>query len=158
MIWCYVFPSIGSSGATSRFLHHTWLLTQQPRRYTPTVCRFIWCPPCHLAVEDLLTQLLRCYTPTVRRFIQCWRTPRQNLTVHIFVSVGWTADLPSIHPVLKLQSWRVFVLIQTKHQIDRRCPHSGRWIIRCYCLRCSSSPINPTQLGNGLSVHPSVSS
>jgi hypothetical protein len=62
------------------------------------------------------------------------RTPRQNLTVRIFETVGWTAAPPSVHPVLKLQSWRVSVLIQTKRRIDRRCPHSDRRIVRCYYL------------------------
>jgi hypothetical protein len=97
--------------------------------------RFIRCPPPrHLAVEDLLTQLLWCYIPTVRRIIWCWRTPRQNLTVRIFETVGWTAAPLSIHPVLKLQSWCVSFLIQTKHWIDQRCPHSDRRITRCYYL------------------------
>jgi hypothetical protein len=58
--------------------------------------------------------------------------------------------------VLKASSWRVSVLIQTERQIDRRCPHSDRQIIRCYCLRCSSSATRPTQLNNGPSVHPTV--
>jgi hypothetical protein len=58
--------------------------------------------------------------------------------------------------VLKALSWRVSVLIQTERQIDRRCPHSGRWIIRCYCLRCSSSTTRPTLLEIGPSVHPTV--
>jgi hypothetical protein len=58
--------------------------------------------------------------------------------------------------VLKASSWRVSVLIQTKRRIDRRCPHSDRQIIRCYCLRCSSSATRPTLLENGLSVHPTV--
>jgi hypothetical protein len=91
-------------------------------------------PPRHLVVEDLLTQLLRRYTLTVRRIIRCWRTPRQNLTIRIFETVGSTAAPPSVHPVLKLQSWCVFVLIQTKRWIDRRCPYLDRQIIRCYCL------------------------
>jgi hypothetical protein len=50
----------------------------------------------------------------------------------------------------------VSVLIQIERQIDRRCPHSDRRIIRCYCLRCSSSAIHPTHLQNGPSVHPTV--
>jgi hypothetical protein len=58
--------------------------------------------------------------------------------------------------VLKALSWRVSVLIQTERQIDRRCPHSDRRIIRCYCLRCSSSATRPTLLEIGLSVHPTV--
>jgi hypothetical protein len=56
--------------------------------------------------------------------------------------------------VLKTSSWRVSVLIQTERRIDRRCPHSDRRIIRCYCLRCSSSATRPTLLKDGPSVHP----
>jgi hypothetical protein len=41
-------------------------------------------------------------------------------------------------------------------RIDRRCPHSDRRIIRCYCLRCSSSAIHPAHLQNGPSVHPTM--
>jgi hypothetical protein len=63
----------------------------------------------------------------------------------------------SVHSVLNLQSWRVSVLIQTKRRIDRRCPHSDRQIIRCYCLRSSSSAIHPAHLETGSSVHPTVS-
>jgi hypothetical protein len=44
-----------------------------------------------------------------------------------------------VHPALKGSSWRVYVWIQTKRRIDRRCPHLDCRIIRCYCLRCSSS-------------------
>jgi hypothetical protein len=58
--------------------------------------------------------------------------------------------------VLKASSWRVSVLIQTKRRIDRRCPLSDRRIIRCYCLRCSSSATHPTLLKSGPSVHPTV--
>jgi hypothetical protein len=109
--------------------------------YAFSRCWFIWCPSHNLAVEDLLTQLLWRYTPMMRWIIQCWRTPRQNLTVRIFVTVGWTAAPPSVHSVLKLQSWRVSVLIQMKRQIDRQCPHSDRRIIQCYYLRSSSSAL-----------------
>jgi hypothetical protein len=58
--------------------------------------------------------------------------------------------------VLKTSSWRVSVLIQTERRIGRRYPHSDRRIIRCYCLRCSSSAIHPAHLQNGPSVHPTV--
>jgi hypothetical protein len=119
--------------------------------------RFIRCPPRHLAVEDLLTQLLRRYTPMVHQIIRCWRTPRQNLTVSIFESVRWTVALPSVHLVLKLQSWRVYVWIQIERRIDWRCPLSDRRMIRCYCLRCSSSAIHPTHLEYRPSDHPMVS-
>jgi hypothetical protein len=53
-------------------------------------------------------------------------------------------------------SWRVSVWIQTERRIDRRCPHSDRRIIRCYCLPCSSSATRPTLLKDGPSVHPTV--
>jgi hypothetical protein len=62
----------------------------------------------------------------------------------------------SDHPVLKTSSWRISVLIPTERRIDRQCPRSDRRIIRCYCLRCSSSATLPTLLGNALSVHPMV--
>jgi hypothetical protein len=58
--------------------------------------------------------------------------------------------------VLKTSSWRVSILIQTERQIDRRCPHSDRQIIRCYCLRCSSSATRLTLLEIGPLVHPTV--
>jgi hypothetical protein len=96
--------------------------------------RFIRCPPRHLAIEDLLTQLLRRYTITMHQIIRCWRTPHQSLTVSIFETVGWTAAPPLVHLVLKIKSWRIPVLIQTKRRIDRRCPNSECWIIRCYYL------------------------
>jgi hypothetical protein len=68
----------------------------------------------------------------------------------------YTSFMASVHPVLKVSSWRVSVLIQTKHRIDRRCPHSDRRIIRCYCLRCSSSASYPTHLEYRPSDHPTV--
>jgi hypothetical protein len=115
---CYPFQGVGSSGP----------------------------PPTSLSRWGSLTELLWHYAPTHRRIIWCWRTLRQNLTICIFKSVGWTAAPPSVHPVLKLQSWRVSILIQMKRRIDRRCPHSGRQIIRCYYLCCSSSAIHPAHL------------
>jgi hypothetical protein len=60
------------------------------------------------------------------------------------------------HPVLKASSWRVSVLIQTERRIDGWCPHSDCRILRCYCLRCSSSATRPTLLKTGPSVHPMV--
>jgi hypothetical protein len=50
----------------------------------------------------------------------------------------------------------VSILIQTKRPIDRRCPHSDCRIIRCYCLRCSSSATRLTHLEIGPSVYPTV--
>jgi hypothetical protein len=127
---CYDFSCIGSSGA----LHVTWPL------------KICW-HNCSDAIHQ-----------AVRRIIRCWRTLRQNFIVCIFKSVGWTAAPPSVHPVLKLQSWRVSVLIQMKRRIDRRCPHSDRRIIRCYYLRCSSSTIHPAHLETWPSDHQMVSS
>jgi hypothetical protein len=66
------------------------------------------------------------------------------------------SDRPTLHLVLKALSWRVSILIQTERQIDRRCPHSDRRIIRCYCIRCSSSTTRPTLVESGLWVHPMV--
>jgi hypothetical protein len=80
----------------------------------------------------------------------------KNLTVSIFETVRWTAAPPSVHPMLKLQSWRISVLIQMKRRIDRRCPHLVDRIIRCYCLRCSFSATHPTHLETGPSDHPMV--
>jgi hypothetical protein len=60
--------------------------------------------------------------------------------------------MASVHPVLKASSWRISVLIQTERQIDRRCPLSDRRIIRCYCLRYSSSEIHPTHLEIGCRI------
>jgi hypothetical protein len=62
----------------------------------------------------------------------------------------------SVHPVLKASSWRVSVLIQTEHRIDRRYPLSDYGIIWCYCLRFFFSATHPTLLENRPSVHPTV--
>jgi hypothetical protein len=113
-------------------------------------------PPTSHSRWGSLIQLLRRYAPTVRRIIRCWRTLRQTLTVCIFKSVEWTAASSSVHPVLKLQSRRVSVLIQMKRRIDRLCPHSDRRIIRRYCLLFFFSATRPTLLENGPSVHPTV--
>jgi hypothetical protein len=132
MKWCYAFP---------------WR-------------RFIRCPPRHLAVEDLLTQLLRHYTSAVRWIIRCWRLLTQGGTVCFKYNrqIDWRFPLTKalVHPVLKTSSWCVSVLIQTERQIDRRCPHLDRRIIRCYYLCCSSSARRPTLLENGPSVHSTV--
>jgi hypothetical protein len=56
--------------------------------------RFIRCPPCHLAVEDLLTQLLRRYTPMVRQIIQCWRPYSAAKTS--MVASTWPTDRPTL--------------------------------------------------------------
>jgi hypothetical protein len=113
-------------------------------------------PPTSHSRWGSLTQLLWRYAPMVHQMIRCWRTLHQTLTVCIFKSVGWTSASPLVHPVLKLQSWRVSVLIQMKRRIDRRCSHSDRRIIRCYCLRFFFSATRPTLLESGPSVHPTV--
>jgi hypothetical protein len=110
--------------------------------------RFIRCPPRHLAVEDLLTQLL----PIHRRYVES--SGAEGILAKTLL---YASSRLSVHPVLNLQSWRVSVLIQTKRRIDRQCPHSDRQIIRCYCIRCSSSAIHPAHLETGSSVHPTVS-
>jgi hypothetical protein len=88
--------------------------------------------------------------------IRCWRTPRQNLTVIFFETVGWTASPLSVHPVLLLLSWRVSVLFKLDHQIDRRFPPMDRRFIRRFCLHGFSSAIHPTQLKYGPSDHLTV--
>jgi hypothetical protein len=50
------------------------------------------------------------------------------------------------------------ILFKHDHRIDRRFPPMDRPFIRRCCLHISSSPIHPTQLGMGPSVHPTVSS
>jgi hypothetical protein len=128
---CYLFQGVGSSDA----------------------------PPTSHSRWDSLTQLLRRYTPTVRRFIRCWRPRGQVVSVSFHarrIDRRFTLTKASDHPVLKASSWRVFVLIQTECRIDRRCPHSDRRIIWCYCLRCSSSATHPTLLKDGPSVHLTV--
>jgi hypothetical protein len=125
-----LFRGVGSSSATIHCLHRTWPFTQLLRRYAPTHCRII----------------------------RCWRPRDQNLSGSFHAAVGWTATDSSVHPVLKASSWRVSVLFKHDHRIDRWfTPMDRRFIRRC-CLHRSSSPIHPTQLGNRLSVHPTVSS
>jgi hypothetical protein len=75
------------------------------------------------------------------------------------LTVRWTdAYFPgaSVHPVLKSLSRRVSILIQTRRQIDRRCPLSDCRIIWCYCLLFFFSATRPMLLENGPSVHPTV--
>jgi hypothetical protein len=126
MIRRYVFLGDGSFGATRRCLHCTWPLTQ----------------------------LFQRNAPMHRRFIRCWRPRCQNVSVSFHVTVGWTAADLSVHPVLKTSYWRVSVLFKHDHRIDQRFPPMDRQFIRRCCLLGSSSPIHPTQLGKGPSVHP----
>jgi hypothetical protein len=105
-------------------------------------------PPPH-SYWGSVTQLLRRHAPTVRRIIRCWR-PRVQVA-------SFASTRPSDRPTLHLDqgvrssgaegfSWRISVWIQTERRIDRWYPHSYRWTIRCYCLRCSSSATRPTLL------------
>jgi hypothetical protein len=128
MIRSYVFPSVGSSGATSCCLHRTWPLTQ----------------------------LFRCYAPTHCRIIRCWRPHGQNLSGSFHATVGWTAVDPSVHPVLLHESWRVSVLFELDHRIDRWFLPMDRRFIRRYCLLFLFSATRPMLLENGPSVHPMV--
>jgi hypothetical protein len=113
-----------------------WLTASEKVRVGWTDAIFFKAPvhpmplPCHLAVEILWHN---CSDVMLRRCVGSSGAERllQNLTVRIFKSVGWTTAPPSVHPVLELQSWRISVSIQMKRQIDRRCPHSDRQIIRC---------------------------
>jgi hypothetical protein len=117
-------------------------------------------PSTSLAVAALLIQLLRRYTLTVRWIIWCWSLLTQGCTVCFKYNHRIDRRFPLIktlvHPVLKGFSWHVSVFIQTRHQIDRWCPHSDCRIIRCYCLRFFFSATHPTLLENGLSVHLTV--
>jgi hypothetical protein len=129
MIRHYAFPSVGSSR----------------------------CPPPHMTADTISLML---YTdgvsdhPVLKDFSPkrlCWflrdcRMDRRFL---------WPKA--SVHLVLKSLSWRVSVLIQTKHLIDRQCPQLDSRIIRCYCLLCFSSAIHPMHLEYGPPDHPMVS-
>jgi hypothetical protein len=127
---CYPFQGVSSSGAPSTS-HSCW---------------------------GSLTELLRRYAPMHRRIIRCWRPSGQFLTVSFHMTTGWTAADPSVHPVLMCWSWRVSVLFNLDHWIDRRFPPMDRRFIRRCCLRGFSSPIHSMQLGMGPSVYPTVSS
>jgi hypothetical protein len=107
-------------------------------------------PPTSLSRWGSLTELLWRYALTVRRFIRCWRLLTRGGTVCFKYNCRIDRRFPltkaSVHPVLKGFSWRISVFIQTRHQIDRRCPHSDRRIIRCYCLRFFFSATRPMLL------------
>jgi hypothetical protein len=90
-------------------LHCTWPLTQ-------FIWRFIQRTVSSSGAEDLAakTSLLASSRPSDR--------PTLPLA------------MPSVHPVLLNLSWRVSILIQTEHRIDRRSNQLDRRFIRCYCL------------------------
>jgi hypothetical protein len=77
---------------------------------------------------------------------------------------SWPSDRPTLSltqgvgsSVLKTSSWRVSVLIQTERQIDRRCPHLDRQIIRCYYLCCSSSATRlMPRVSPSVPTHPTI--
>jgi hypothetical protein len=134
MIRHYVFPGVGSSGATSCCLHRT-----RP-----------------------LTQLLRRYAPTLRRIIRCWSPHNQNVSGSFHVTVGWTAADPSVHPVLKGSCWCVSVLFKHLTQLWKgpvvaqctRCSDAmHRWYRRFirWCLFPSFS--SRPQLGSLLQLN-----
>jgi hypothetical protein len=135
MIRRYLSLVVGSSDATSRCLHRTWPLKfsdiTAPTLYTDGVS-------VHPMLKDASPKRL-CMLLRDRRIDRRYLWP-------------WA----SVHPALKRLSWRVSVSIQTKRRIDRWCPHLDLWIIRCYCLCCSSSTTRPTLLENGPSVNPTV--
>jgi hypothetical protein len=73
------------------------------------------------------------------------------------------SDRPTLHLDQGVRSSGVqgFVLahlcLDSNWASDRpTCPPSDRRIIRCYCLRCSSSATRPTHPEIGSSVHPTV--
>jgi hypothetical protein len=125
---CYPFQGVGSSGV----------------------------PPTSLSRWGSLTELLWRYAPTHRQIIRCWRPRCQILTVSFHVTIGWTAADLSVHPVLLCWSWRVSVLFELDHQIDRWFPPMDRQFIRRYWLRGFISATCPTQLETGPSVHPTM--
>jgi hypothetical protein len=115
--------------------------------------------PRHLAVEVLWHN---CFDAMHRRCVGSSGAEDSALKSPL-LAFTWPSNRPTLHlgqasdhPVLKALSWRVSIWIQTEGRIDRRVPHSDRRIIRCFCLRCSSSAIRPTLLNNGPSVHPTV--
>jgi hypothetical protein len=93
-----------------------------------------------------------------RRVIRCWRSRDQTVYVSFHATVGWTAADPSVHPVLQVSSWCVSVLFKLDQRIVQRFPPMDCRFIRRCCLHGFSSPIHPTQLRKGPSVHPTVSS
>jgi hypothetical protein len=132
MIRSYLFPGVGSSGATSRCLHRTWLLWHN----------------CSDAMHRRCFGSSGAEDPASKSPLLASTRPSDRPTLHLNQGVGSS--------VLKASSWRVSVWIKTERRIDRRCPHSDCWIIRCYCLRCSSSATRPTHLEIGPWVHPMV--
>jgi hypothetical protein len=99
---------------------------------------FIRCPyPHHLAVEVLWQN----WSDVIQQWCVRSSGAKGLLTkTSVFVS-SRPSDRPtlpltkaSVHPVLKSLSWHVSMLIQTRHQIDRRYPHLYYRIIWCYYL------------------------
>jgi hypothetical protein len=127
MIRRYLFPSVGSSSATSRCLHHTWLLWHN----------------CSDAMHRRSVGSSGADDPASKSPLLASTRPSDRPTLHLDQGVGSS-------------SWHFSVWIQTKRRIDRRCPQSNRRIIRCYFIHCSSSASRPTLLKDRPSVHPTV--
>jgi hypothetical protein len=110
--------------------------------------RFIRCPlPRHVAVEVLWQN---CSNAMLRRCVGSPGAEDPAAKTSLLASTR-----PSDRPTLPFDQGvgssgvEGFVLA-------RLCPYSDCRVIRCYCLRCSSSAIHPAHLQNGSSVHPTV--
>jgi hypothetical protein len=132
MIRRYLFLSVGSSSATSRCLHRTWLIWHN----------------CTDAMHRRCVGSSGAEDPASKSPLLASTRPSDRPTLHLDQGVGSSGAEGFV--------LRVSVLIQTERRIDRRCPHSDRRIIRCYCLRCSSSATRPTHLEIGPSIHLTV--
>jgi hypothetical protein len=72
--------------------------------------------------------------PMCYRFIQCWKVPRQNLTVGIFVTIWWTAAwIPLTISSSGVEAfWISCSLSWTQRPSDEPVP--PRQFMQCYCL------------------------
>jgi hypothetical protein len=132
MIRRYLFPGAGSSGATSRYLHRTWLLWHN----------------CSDAMHRRCIGSSGAEDPASKSPLLASTRPSDRPTLHLDQGVGSSGVEGFVLARLCLDSnWAS----------DRpTVSHSDRRIIRCYCLRCSSSATRPTLLENGPSIHPTI--
>jgi hypothetical protein len=132
MIRRYLFPGVGSSGATSRCLHRTWLLWHN----------------CPNAMHRRCVSSSGAEDPASKSPLLASTRLSHRLTLHLDQGVGSSGAEGFVLPCLCMNSnWA----------LDRpTVSHSDRRIIPCYCLRCSSSAIRPTLLKIGPPVHPTV--
>jgi hypothetical protein len=156
-----------SGGGINSPRHQTscWLkAAEKVRSDDPTLCfsRASVHPvplPRHVAVEVLWHN---CSDAMLRRYVGS--SGAEGLTSK---SVLLASNRPSDRPTLCLDQGvgssgaEVFILarlcMNSNWASDRPTgPHLDRRIIRCYCLRCSSSATRPTHLEIGPSVHPTV--